>query len=166
MVLAALRFGATVLPIPFRAISASIAPLDVHEYIFGCKSCRTRLAFEWVRSAAAPSRSAVSHCWSSSSRVAAFRPSSRANRQMLSVLLRASHRTILRRRNTDFLVLCAPRGNRAEPHFPIALSSALNAAALLLTADFLLYGRESWRGGFSTRFTHSTRLIQNEERRK
>ena len=30
MVLAALRFGATVLPIPFRAISASFAPLDVH----------------------------------------------------------------------------------------------------------------------------------------
>ncbi len=99
----ALRFGATVLPIPFRAISASIAPLDVHEYVFGCKSCRTRLAFEWVRSAAAPNRSAVSHCWSSSSWSAAFRSRSRANRQMLSCLLHARHRTIRRRRNTDSL---------------------------------------------------------------
>ena len=116
----ALRFGATVLPIPFRAISASFAPLDVHEYVFGCEFCRTRLAFEWVRSArplarpsgsrfahlrhiSAPSRSAVSHCWSSSSRAVAFRPRSRANRCMLSGLLHASHRTIRRRRNTDSL---------------------------------------------------------------
>ena len=50
----ALRFGATVLPIPLRSISASIAPLDVHEYVFGCEFCRTRLAFEWVRSADGP----------------------------------------------------------------------------------------------------------------
>ena len=102
LVLAALRFGATVLHIPMRAISASFAPLDVHEYVFGCESCRTRLAFEWVRSAAAPIRSAVSHCWSSSSRVAAFRSRSRANRCMLSTSSFANSRAILRRRNTDF----------------------------------------------------------------
>ena len=116
-------------PFPFGRFRRPIAPLDVHEYVFGCESCRTRLAFEWVRSArplarpsgsrfarrfppirfahlrhiSAPSRSAVSHCWSSSSRAVAFRPRSRANRCMLSGLLHASPRTILRRRNTDSL---------------------------------------------------------------
>ena len=51
---------------------------------------------------AAPIRSAVSHCWSSSSRVAAFRSRSRANRCMLSTSSFANSRAILRRRNTDF----------------------------------------------------------------
>ena len=124
--LAALRFGATVLPIPFRAISASIAPLDVHEYVFGCKSCRTRLAFEWVRSAAAPNRSAVSHFWWSSLRSGMFRSRSRANRRRLSCLLDASHHAQLRWRNTACLAGRAPRGNRPEPPSPIALSSTLN----------------------------------------
>ena len=51
---------------------------------------------------AAPIRSAVSHCWSSSSRAVAFRPRSRANRCMLSTSPFANSRAILRRRNTDF----------------------------------------------------------------
>jgi hypothetical protein len=146
-VLAALRFGATVLPIPLRAISASFAPLDVHEYVFGCESGRTRLAFEWVRSAAAPIRSAVSHFWSSSSRSAAFRSRSRANRCILSAPPFANFRAILRWRNTACLVLRGLCGVAAEPPAPIALSSTLKAAARSSFWSFVLWVRIVGRKG-------------------
>ena len=113
---------------------------------------------------AAPIRSAVSHCWSSSSRAAAFRSRSRANRCMLSTSSFANSRAILRRRNTDFSS-CAVFAKWPPNRMRLSPSARHSMPPHeLLTADSLLYGFESWRGGFSTRSTRSTRLIQNEER--